>query len=154
MLDLFLILVYYGINLIERGKNMAWDKIASFFSGGIVKSIESVALEFIETDKESAEAKAVMIKALDPNGKMRRDQSNNVGKMYKFYLISTAAMILAELFYCMIMGDKLIETDHVLAALSNATSKMTELFVPITTLYGAIVTASFGVNYANVKQNK
>ena len=133
---------------------MSWDKIANFFSGGVVKSIESVALEFIETNKENAEAKAVMIKALDPNGKMRRDQSKNVGGMYKFYLMSTAIMILIELIYCMIMGDSLTNDNYILVALSNTTSKMTELFVPITTLYGAIVTASFGVNYANVKQNK
>jgi hypothetical protein len=131
-----------------------WNAVTGIFSGKAIKSIENIALEFIETDKESAEAKAVMIKALDPNGKMRRDQSSNVGGMYKFYLIATAAMVLAELFYCMVMGDKLIETDHVLLALSTATDKMTKLFIPITTLYGAIVTASFGVNYANVKQNK
>jgi hypothetical protein len=131
-----------------------WNAVTGIFSGKAIKSIESIALEFIETDKESAEAKAVMIKALDPNGKMRRDQSNNVGGMYKFYLIATATMILIELVYCMVMGEKLIETDHVLVSLSNATDKMTALFVPITTLYGAIVTASFGVNYANVKQNK
>tara|TARA_R110000850_G_scaffold69280_3_gene153974 strand:+ start:629 stop:1036 length:408 start_codon:yes stop_codon:yes gene_type:complete len=131
-----------------------WSAVTGVFSGKAIKSIESIALEFIETDKESAEAKAVMIKAIDPNGKMRRDQSSNVGGMYKFYLIATAAMILIELFYCMVMGDKLIETDYVLVALSNATGKMTELFLPITTLYGAIVTTSFGVNYANIKQNK
>tara|TARA_R110000851_G_scaffold60415_1_gene139443 strand:+ start:75 stop:482 length:408 start_codon:yes stop_codon:yes gene_type:complete len=131
-----------------------WDAVTGVFSGKAIKSIESIALEFIETDKESAEAQAVMIKALDPNGKMRRDQSSNVGKMYKFYLIVTASMILAELFYCMIMGDKLVETDHVLVALSNATTKMKDLFVPITTLYGAIVTASFGVNALNIKQGK
>lgn len=131
-----------------------WDAVANVFTGGAITSLESIALEFIETDKESAEAKAVKIKALDPNGKMRRDQSKNVGDMYKFYLISTAAMILIELIYCMIMGDKLTEADYVLVALSNATDKMTELFVPITTLYGAIVTASFGVNALNIRQGK
>ncbi len=130
------------------------DKIASFFSGSVVKSIENIATEWIETDMETAEAKSVMIKALDPNGKMRRDQSKNVGGMYKFYLISTAAMILIELVYCVFMGDTLTKEDHVLIAISSATSKMTELFVPITTLYGAIVTASFGVNFANVKAGK
>jgi len=118
---------------------MAWY---DFFSGGAFKSIENIALEYIETDKESAEAKTIMIKALDPNGKMRRDQSKNVGGMYKFYLVSTA------------IGDALTKDDYVLVALSNATTKMTDLFIPITTLYGAIVTASFGVNYANVKQDK
>ena len=130
---------------------MAWYDI---FTGGAFKSIENIASEWIETEKESAEAKTIMIKALDPNGKMRRDQSNNVGGMYKFYLISTAIMILIELVYSMYIGDSLLKDDYVLVALDNATTKMTGLFVPITTLYGAIVTASFGVNYANVKQNK
>ena len=131
-----------------------WDKVAGFFTGGVVKSIENIASEWIETDMESAEAKALMVKTLDPNGKMRRDQSNNVGGMYKFYLISTALMIFIELVYSMYTGDTLVKDDYVLVALSNATGKMTSLFVPITTLYGIIVTASFGVNYANTKQNK
>ena len=125
-----------------------------FSGGGVVKSIENIASEWIETDMESAEAKSLMIKTLDPNGKMRRDQSRNVGQMYRFYLISTSFMILVELIYCMIMGDSLTKDNYVLVALSDATSKMTDLFVPITTLYGAIVTASFGVSYANVKQGK
>lgn len=132
----------------------AWDAVANIFTGGAIKSLESIALEFIETDKESAEAKAVKIKALDPNGKMRRDQSKNVGGMYKFYLISTAIMLLIELIYSMYMGDKLDSTDYVLVALNNTTDKMTDLFMPITTLYGAIVTASFGVNALNIKQGK
>lgn len=130
---------------------MAWH---DFITGGAFKSIENIASEWIETKKESAEANALMIKTLDPNGKMRRDQSKNVGGMYKFYLLSTALMILIELIYSMYMGDTLTKDNYVLIALDNATTKMTGLFVPITTLYGAIVTASFGVNYANVKQNK
>lgn len=125
-----------------------------FGGGGVVKSIENLASEWIQTDMESAEAKSLMVQTLDPNGKMRRDQSKNVGQMYRFYLISTATMVLIELAYCMYMGDILTKDNHVLVALSNATSKMTDLFIPITTLYGAIVTASFGVNYANIKQDK
>ncbi len=128
-------------------------KVLSFFTSSGMKSVENIASEWIETEKESAEAKAIMIKTLDPNGKMRRDQSRNVGQMYRFYLISTATMILIELVYSMYAGDALTKDDYVLVALSNATTKMTDLFVPITTLYGAIVTASFGVNYANIKQN-
>lgn len=126
----------------------------NLFGGGVVKSIENIASEWIETDLEDAQAKSLMIKTLDPNGKMRRDQSNNVGGMYKFYLITTALMIFIELVYSMYMGDTLTEGDYVLVALSNATTKMTDLFVPITTLYGLIVTASFGVNAMNVKQDK
>lgn len=128
--------------------------LANLFGGGIVKSIETIALDLIETDMESAEAKSLCIKTLDPNGKMRRDQSKNVGSMYKFYLITTASMIFIELVYSMYMGDTLTKNDYVLVALSNATTKMTDLFVPITTLYGLIVTASFGVNYANAKSGK
>lgn len=131
---------------------MGW--FTDLFTGGAVKSIENIASEWIETDIEAAEAKAIMVKTLDPNGRMRRDQSRNVGNMYRFYLLSTAAMILIELFYCMYMGDSLTSGDHVLIALSNATTKMTDLFVPITTLYGVIVTASFGVNYANTQKEK
>ena len=127
--------------------------ILSWLGGGTVKSIENIASEWIETDMESAEAKSLMIKTLDPNGKMRRDQSNNVGGMYKFYLVSTALMIFIELVYSMYMGDTLTKEDYVLVALSNATTKITDLFVPITTLYGLIVTASFGVNYANTKKD-
>lgn len=128
-----------------------FGSIASIFTGGATSAIENIATEWIETNTEKAEAKSLMVKTLDPNGKMRRDQSNNVGGMYKFYLVSTAVMILIELLYSMYMGDKLVATDHVLVAIGSATDKMTELFVPITTLYGAIVTASFGVNYANIK---
>jgi len=131
---------------------MGWFK--DLFTGGAIKSIENIASEWIETDKEAAEAKSIMVKTLDPNGRMRRDQSRNVGAMYRFYLLSTAAMILIELIYCMYMGDALTSSNHVLTALSNATSKMTDLFVPITTLYGVIVTASFGVNYANTQKEK
>lgn len=127
-------------------------KILNFFTGSTMKTIESISKEWIETDLESAEAKSLMVKTLDPNGKMRRDQSNNVGGMYKLYLISTGVMILIELLYCFYMGDTLTQSDFVLTAITNATDKMTSLFEPITILYGAIVTASFGVNYANVKK--
>jgi hypothetical protein len=154
MLALFSILVYCLGLLITKSKKYMFEKISRILTGGVVKSIENIALEWIETDTESAEAKVLKIKALDPNGKMRRDISKNVGGMYRFYLISTAVMIFVELIYCMIMGDKLTDTDFVLVAISTATDKMTTLFIPITALYGAIVTASFGVNYANVKQSK
>ena len=131
-----------------------WKQIGNFLTGGGLSSIENIASEWIETSKEEAEAKSIMVKTLDPNGKMRRDQSRNVGGLYRFYLIFTSLMILVELIYSMWMGADLVSTDHVLVALSNATTKMTDLFVPISTLYGIITTASFGVNYANTKKNK
>ena len=59
----------------------------SFLTGGTVDVIGKIATEWIETDKESAEAKAVMIKALDKNGTMRRDVARTVSNLYKTYII-------------------------------------------------------------------
>lgn len=124
---------------------MNW--LTSIFSGGgVIKSIENIASEWIETDLESAEAKVVMIKALDPNGKMRRDLSKAVTKMYKTYLYTSLALLFIE-FVC-----AFFKLDVNTAALAIASSKLVELFVPITTLFTIIVSASFGVNYANAKQ--
>lgn len=119
------------------------DKVFSFFTGGGMKSIENIASEWIETDLEQAEAKTVMIKALDPNGMMRRELSRKVSGLYALYVITTLIMLLMESFG---FGDA--------KAIAVATTKVTELFTPITTLFGVIVSASFGVNYANVKSGK
>lgn len=119
--------------------------IKSLFSGTALQSIERVATEWIETDVEKAEAKTVMLKALDPNGMMRRQLSRDVTKMYKIYLFTSLVLLSIE-FICALFS---LPVD--ITALALATSKLTELFLPITGLFGAIVTASFGVNYANVK---
>jgi hypothetical protein len=113
---------------------MSW--LTSLFSGGLVSSIEKVALEAIDTDKESAEAKALFVKTLDPNGKMRRDLSRFASIMYGFYLVSTTTLIFMVAF--------LDSTDA-----STAASMMTELFLPITSSWAAIVSASFGTNISN-----
>lgn len=117
--------------------------LASLFSGGVVKSIENIASEWIETDMESAEAKVLMVKTLDPNGLMRRDLSKRVTNLYTLYIVTALILLICESFA---VGDA--------EAISVATKKVTELFVPITTLFGVIVSASFGVNYANTKQGK
>jgi len=117
--------------------------LTSLFSGGIVKSIENIASEWIETDMESAEAKVLMIKTLDPNGLMRRDLSNRVTNLYTLYIVTALILLICESFG---LGD--------IAQIAVATTKVTELFIPITTLFGVIVSASFGVNYANTKQAK
>lgn len=119
-----------------------------FGGGGVVSAIENIATEWIETDKEKAEAQTIMIKALDPNGAMRRQLSRDVSMMYKVYLFASLFLLAVE-FFCKIIG---IDIDY--TALSETTDKLVELFIPITTLFGVIVSASFGVNYANVKQNK
>ncbi|MCZ6897686.1 MAG: hypothetical protein O7D95_03105 [Betaproteobacteria bacterium] len=114
---------------------MAWTDI---FTGGIVKSIENIASEWITTDMESAEAKAVMVKAIDPNGKMRRDLSRFASRAYAFYL---AAMVIMGFMHVFGVGNP--------DAAKEAMGFLSELFLPITASWGAIVTASFGVNATN-----
>ena len=120
-----------------------WAGVKSIFTGGTIKSIENIASEWIETDLESAEAKVLMVKTLDPNGKMRRDLSNRVTALYTLYIVTALILLICESFG---LGD--------INQIAVATTKVTELFLPITALFGTIVTASFGVNYANTKQNK
>jgi len=113
--------------------------IKSLFGSGVVGSIERLASEAIETDMESAEAKALFIKTLDPNGAMRRELSRFSCKAYGYYLLVTSLLIMAHSFG---LGDS--------SQSKEAIEAMTDLFVPITTAWGTIVTASFGVNATNV----
>ena len=119
---------------------MAWH---DFLTGGAFKSIEAIALEWIDTDTESAEAKVLKIKALDPNGKMRRDQSTMLLRLYAGYFSIMGLLIVLEFFG---LGEA--------AQMATATDKLKDLFTPITTLVGIIISASFGVNYANTKKGK
>ena len=112
--------------------------LTSLFSGGVVKSVERIASEFIETDMESAEAKALMIKTLDPNGLMRRDLSRFACWAYGFYLV---AMVGLGFMVAFDLGNTV--------GAKEAAEMMVGLFLPITTSWAAIVSASFGVNAAN-----
>jgi len=124
--------------------------LSSLFSGGLVKSIENVASEWIETDKESAEAKALFVKTLDPNGNMRRQLSNFACMAYGFYLVTTVILIFMSVWG--VGGDTCTTIDAGSACVANAdiaAGRMTELFLPITGSWAAIVSASFGVNGIN-----
>ena len=112
--------------------------IGSFFSGGGMTSIEKIALESIDTVKETAEAKSLMIKTLDPNGKMRRDLSRFACRAYGFYLVATTILIFMHSFD---IGNVVQSKD--------AIDAMTGLFTPITASWAAIVSASFGVQATN-----
>jgi len=112
--------------------------LKGLFSSGVVGSIERIASEAIQTDKESAEAKALFVKTLDPNGKMRRDLSRFASIAYGFYLFSTTILIFMHSFS---IGDPTHS--------QQAIDAMTGLFTPITTAWGGIVGASFGVNGVN-----
>jgi len=115
---------------------MGW--VSSLLGGGIVESVEKVASEWIETDMESAEAKSLMIKTLDPNGKMRRDLSRFTCRAYGFYLV---AIISLSFMVAFSIGNT--------EGAKEAAEMMVDLFLPITTSWAAIVGASFGVNATN-----
>ena len=101
-------------------------------------AITTIATEAIETDKESAEAKALFVKTLDPNGSMRRDLSRFACIAYGFYLVVVSALSFVVAFN---LGDQ--------AGAATAAGMMKELFLPITTAWAGIVGASFGVNGVN-----
>ena len=115
---------------------MSW--LGSLLGGGIVQSVEKIALELIETDQESAEAKTVLIKALDPNGKMRRDIMRFITRVYGFYLFNAVVLIYAATFE---VGNT--------EAVKQSLEAITTVFIPITGLFGALATAAFGVNAVN-----
>lgn len=113
----------------------------SFLTGGVVDTIGDVAKEWIQTDMESAEAKSIFVKTLDPNGKMRKQISKDVTLMYKVYLFTSLVLLIAQFFGLGEVGN-----------IKDVTSKLVELFLPITGMFSAIVGASFGVNAYNIKQ--
>ena len=117
--------------------------LASLFGGGIVKSIENIALEAIETNVEKAEASTIMLKALDPNGAMRRQISQTVSSLYVMYIMIMMVLLLLQAFQ---WGN----TEGVEKAIAN----LADLFIPITTSFTAIVGASFGVNGMNSYKGK
>ena len=114
--------------------------IKGIFSRSATKTLENIASEWIQTDMEKAEAKTLMIKTLDPNGKMRRDISRNILILYSIYIITMLVLIILEFF-------------GVGQSIDTATVKLTDLFMPITGMVTAIVGGSFGVNFANVTKN-
>lgn len=127
---------------------MNW--LTNIVSGGLVKSIETVALEAIQTDGERAEARltgaqadAVLLKTLDPNGQMRRNVMTFVCRVYAGYLIITVPLILMVFFG---LGDE--------AGAKEAMAAIKDTFLPITGLFTALATASFGVNGMNSYKGK
>ncbi len=117
--------------------------LTSLFSSGAMKTIETIATEAIETDKESAEAKALFVKTLDPNGNMRRTLSRFACIAYGYYLVVASILLFMVAFE---IGDA--------TGAETAATMVKELFLPITTAWGSIVAASFGVNGVNSFRDK
>ena len=113
--------------------------LSSIFGGGD-GAIAKIATEWIETDKESAEAKAVMVKALDPSGNMRIFITKVVFGLVAMYMVTMTLLVITYSFGFGI-------ADNMKVAIENLAS----LFLPLMTTSSLIVGASFGVNAMNVK---
>ena len=98
-----------------------------------------MALEAIETGTEKAEAQSLLLKVLDPNGKMRRDIMQFVCRVYGFYLIMAVALIFMNFFGIGGEGE----------AARASLDAITSTFMPITSVFGVLASASFGVNASN-----
>ena len=121
-----------------------FSTVKSLVTGdGVVGSVERLASEFIETDMESAEARSLFVKTLDPNGKMRRDLSRFSCRAYGFYLM---AMVGLSFMVAFGIGD--------IAGAEKAAIILSDLFLPITAAWGGIVSASFGVQATNAIKNR
>ena len=115
----------------------------NLFGGDIMDSITKIATEFIDTPEEKEKARSLMVKTLDPNGLMRRQISSTVSKLYVVYMLIVMVLVLMQSFG---IGDA--------TGVEKAINNLTDLFVPITTSFTAIVGASFGVNGINSYKDK
>ena len=112
--------------------------IKDLLTGGLFSSIEGITKELIDTPLEKAQAQVLKIKALDPNGKMRRSITSTTMHLYKVYIYVMLFLLLLSSFN---LGNVL--------QIAGAIESMKELFLPITTAFGTIMAASFGVNTMN-----
>ena len=120
--------------------------IKKLFNIGLGKSLENVAKEWIKKDTNKLKAQSVIIKALDPNGIMRRQLSIVVCRLYSIYIILALLLIILQAFN---IGPIVAVDDTEVKAVSIALKNVIKLFTPISTAFGVIITASFGVNLTN-----
>lgn len=115
---------------------MTWLK--DLLTGGLFSSIEGITKELIDTPLEKAQAQAIKLKAIDPNGKMRREISSGTMHLYKVYVYVMLVLLLSQSFE---IGSA--------EQITKAISSMVDLFLPITAAFGTIMTATFGINASN-----
>jgi hypothetical protein len=123
----------------------------NWIGGGVIGAVENLAKEWIDTDIEKAEASALMVKTLDPNGLMRRQISRTVSTLYVAYIAIVLVLVLIQSFGLSPMVEN---NGQQVMAVQLAIESLKELFIPITTAFTAIVGASFGVNGINSNKGK
>ncbi|WP_331773809.1 hypothetical protein [Sulfurospirillum sp. 1612] len=112
--------------------------ILSSILGIFQDPIKKAASKWFETAQDKAQATAIYLKALDPNGQMRRSITTTTMRLYSTYIYVMLFLLLAQSF-------NLGNTQQI----SSAISSMKDLFLPITTAFGTIMSASFAVNGVN-----
>ncbi|NPA69343.1 MAG: hypothetical protein GXO26_00905 [Crenarchaeota archaeon] len=112
--------------------------VGSLFSGGKDSTLSTIATEMIDTVKEEAEAKSMVLKAIDPNGQMRLEISRKVTNMYIFFVFIMLVIITSSALH---IGDTIITEEFVHA--------INTLFETISYAFIAIITASFSVHWSN-----
>lgn len=112
--------------------------LKNLVTGGLFGTIEGITKELINTPLELAQAQAIKLKAMDPNGKMRREITAATMHLYKLYVYTMLLLLISQAFN---IGNA--------EEVSKAIISMKELFLPITTAFGTIMTATFGVNAVN-----
>ena len=110
-----------------------------FGADGVARSVEKVATEYIKAPEGALFAKSQLLKVIDPNGRMRREIALTVKKLYALYILTILILVFAQAYG---YGN----SENIGAAITS----VTDLFVPITTMFSAIISASFGVNAFNV----
>lgn len=123
--------------------------ITKMFSSGVMGSVERIASEWIETSQEKAEAATLMLKTLDPNGIMRRELSRFACVAYGYYLVVTSILVFVMAFG---PAPAVVDGASLATQAEIAAGMMTDLFLPITGAWTAIVSASFGVNAMNANK--
>ena len=114
-----------------------WSAIQGIF-GIVANPFAEVVKELIDTPLEKAQAQVAKLHAIDPNGQMRRDIGKTVTSLYRLYIMVAMFLLLAQAFG---LGDPV--------QVAKAIDSVVDLFLPITGMFTAIVSASFGVSVSN-----
>ena len=115
------------------------------------KALTGLVDETFTSKEEKAEIKIQLLKAVDPNGQMRRQISGIVGVTWLFYNIALFVLVLCEAFA---LSPEVMHNGQMTLAVSIAVQRIADLYLPVTTLFGSIVGVSFGVNGINAWQKK
>lgn len=97
--------------------------------------------KFLETNKDKLDAKSNFLKTIDPNGTMRVAITYGVFRLFTYQTIVLTSLIILNIPF---------NSVRILEAISS----LVELYKPVATAFGLIVSASFCVNMMNSYKGK